>query len=307
MLRAWIIAKHTFLGFAQDNCSQMAAAITYYVLFSIVPLAIFSLAVVGVFFSGEAARDKVVDAVLDVLPFSETDGRQAVEEAVSGVQDANGTIALLSFAGTLWTASSVFGSIRRSLNAVWGVTKPRPWAQGKLIDFVQIGVLSAVILGSLVLTGVLRTIREVSSERLGPLASDNLLWEFPAVLLPAGLSFLTFALLYRIVPVTHPDWKAALTGAALATILFELLKNTFAIYIANFNNYDVVYGSLAGVLIFLFYMFLASNILLIGAELARTTEQYTAGAFDAEINPPEPLPPVTTRAFRALRGLFLRD
>jgi uncharacterized BrkB/YihY/UPF0761 family membrane protein len=68
-----------------------------------------------------------------------------------------------------------------------------------------------------------------------------------------------------------------------------------------------VYGSLAGVLLFLLYMYLASCILLIGAELTVALDRYHAGAYESEINPPEPLPPVTTRALRAFRGLFVRD
>ena len=103
-------------------------------------------------------------------------------------------------------------------------------------------------------------------------------------------------------PASHPRLRDVLPGALLATLLFEVLKNSFAIYVANFNNFDVVYGSLAGALLFLLYTFLASNILLIGAELTRTMERYHNHELDAELFPPEPRPPVTTRALRAREG-----
>jgi membrane protein len=114
-------------------------------------------------------------------------------------------------------------------------------------------------------------------------------------------------LLYRIVPARHPRWRDVLPGALFATILFEALKTSFAFYVANFNNFDVVYGSLAGILLFLLYTWLSANILLLGAELSRTMQRYWAGDLDAEIYPTEAMPPVSTRVYRAVRALFLRD
>ena len=305
--RIWILAKRTYLSFARDNCTQLAAAISYYVLFSIVPLAILTVSVAGLVLGSHEVRNSITDRVLDVVPLSQTEGRSAVESAIDSVKRVSGPVAVLGLLGTLWTASAVFASIRKSLNTVWGVDEHRPWAQAKLVDLAQVGVLGAILLASLVLTGVLRTIREISAQHVGPLANRNPLWEVPPIVLPAILSFTTFVLLYRIVPASHPKWRDVLPGAILATLLFEGLKNTFAIYVANFNNFDVVYGSLAGALLFLLYTFLSSNILLAGAELTRTMERYHDHELDAEIFPVEPQPPVTTRAFRALKGLFVRQ
>jgi membrane protein len=207
----------------------------------------------------------------------------------------------------LWTASAVFASIRKSLNTVWGVEEHRPWAQAKLVDLAQVAVLGAMLLASLVLTGVLRAARHLSAAYVGPLANRNPLWGVPPIVLPALLTFATFALMYRIVPATRPRWRDALPGAMLATLLFEVLKDSFAFYVANFNNFDVVYGSLAGALFFLLYTFLSSNILLVGAEFTRTMERYHRHELDAEIFPVDPPTPVTTRALRAVKGLFIRQ
>ena len=304
--RIWIVAKHSAIGYSRDNCSQQAAAITYYVLFSMAPLAIVVLTFLGFFLDSQEVRDNVVDWVLEVLPLRETDGRDSVIEIVETIQNLSATVALASLVLTLWVSLSVFASIRRALNNVWGIVEHRPWAQGKVVDLLQVGVVSAVLLGSVVLTAVIRAVRE-ATDKFGPFGGTNDLWEIPAAVLPAILTFAAFAVLYRIVPAAHPRWRSILPGAAFATLLFEALKNSFAFYIANFNNFDVVYGSLAGLLIFLFYMFLASNILLIGAELTRTLELLHEGAYEREINPPEPLPPVSTRALRALKSLFVRD
>jgi membrane protein len=305
--RIWILAKSTYLSFARDNCTQLAAAISYYVLFSIVPLAILAVSIAGLVLGSQEVRNSITNHVLDAVPLSQTEGRSAVESAIDSVKRVSGPVAALGLVGTLWTASAVFASIRKSLNTVWGVEEHRPWAQAKLIDLAQVAVLGAMLLASLVLTGVLRAARHLSAAYVGPLANRNPLWGVPPIVLPALLTFATFALMYRIVPATRPRWRDALPGAMLATLLFEVLKDSFAFYVANFNNFDVVYGSLAGALFFLLYTFLSSNILLVGAEFTRTMERYHRHELDAEIFPVDPPTPVTTRALRAVKGLFIRQ
>jgi membrane protein len=304
---AWVLLKQVFRGYNNDNASQLAAAISYFVLFSIIPLAIFAVSVFSLVL-GEGAREDIVDAILDAVPLTQTEGRDAVEEAFSSARAVSGPVAVFAFLATLWTASNVFGSIRRALNIIWhGEGEPRPFVQGKLVDFLQVGVLTAILVLSMVLTGVIRTVREISADQFGPLANESPLWELPSLLLPALISFATFVLLYHIVPAVRPNWRDVLPGALVATLLFELLKNSFAIYVANFNNFDVVYGSLAGALLFLFYTYLSANILLIGALVSRVWERYRTGALDAEIHPAPGGPTFTEQAVRAVKGLFVRQ
>ncbi len=305
--RAWVLSKHTYLGFTRDDCPQLAAAISYYVLFSIVPLVILTVSILGFFLNSQDLRDDIVTRVLDIVPLNETDGRSAVETALNNVKSVSGPVAAFGLIGTAWTASAVFASIRKALNRVWSAEEHRPFVQQKLVDLAQVGVLGSILLSSIILTGVLRVIRERAPANAGPLAGQSPLWELPPVLLPALLTFTTFALLYRIVPAARPRWRDALPGAFVATLLFEVLKNSFAFYVASFNNFDVVYGSLAGILLFLFFTYLSSGILLVGGEISRTFQRYHAGEFHAEIFPIGPQTPVTTRALRALKGLFVRQ
>jgi len=241
------------------------------------------------------------------VPLTQTEGRDEVESALDTLQRISGPAAALSVVATIWASSAMFSAIRRSLNAVWGIDEHRPWAQGKLVDFAQVGVLSAILLGSVVLTGLLRAVREVSADYAGPLGNQNLLWEIPSIAIPAAVSFVTFVMLFKIVPVAHPNWRDVIPGALFATLLFEALKNSFAVYVANFNNFDVVYGSLAGVLLFLFFTYLSSNILLAGAELARTFGRYHAGELEDLIHPKAPQPTALEQFRRAIKGLFVRQ
>jgi membrane protein len=305
--RAWILTKTTFQRFNADQCTQHAAAISYYALFSIVPLAIFFFSIIGFVLTDDERRADVVDRIVDALPLSNTDGRDAVEDTIDSISTARGPIAAIGLATTLWTASAMFGAIRRSLDIIWRVEEHRPYFRGKLIDLAQVGFVAAFLLASIIATGVLRWAREVSSDHLGWLAERHVLWEIPAIALPALLTLVTFTLLYRFVPAKNPDWRDVLPGALIATLLFEVLKNLFAIYVANFNHYNVVYGSLGGVVLFLLNVWLASNILLIGAEIAHTSQRYHAGELDAQIYPATPGPSIAEQARRAVLGLFVRQ
>src|SRR5581483_954826 len=301
MTAAWTVVRQTWRGYMRHQCSQLAAAIAYYVLFSIVPLTILTVSVFGFVLENGSFRRELVDRILDVVPLTQTDGRQSVEHVLDNVKRASGPVAVLSLGLTLWTASSVFGSIRKSLNTIWGIEEHRSFARQKLIDFIQVGLLSVVLLASVVLTGVLRAARQVSADWFGPLANSNPLWEIPPYLVPALLSLATFLMLYHVVPARRPRWRDVIPGALLATLLFEALKNSFAFYVANFNNFDVVYGSLAGILLFLLYTYLGATILLIGAEVSHSLQQYHEGALApapalVPVPPPASAPPEQPRA-----------
>ena len=145
----WVFTKQTFISFNRDNCSQHAAAITYFVLFSIIPVAILAVSIIGFILVSEDRRADLVNEILDTVPLTQTEGRDEVENALDTVQRISGFAAALSILATIWASSAMFSSIRRALNIVWGVDEHRPWAQGKLVDFLQVGLLSTILLGSI--------------------------------------------------------------------------------------------------------------------------------------------------------------
>lgn len=306
MRRAWVISQQTYKSYLKDEGTQLAAAISYYILVSLVPIIIVAVAALSIFLTNDARRDEFIDYLVDVLPLSEDSGRETIEGAVDSVRRLSGPVAIFGFVGALWGSSGMFTSIRKALNRVWGVDEHRPFVRAKLLDFAQMGMVGLVLLASILATGVLRFIREVSSSYFSLLHDANRLWEIPGVLIPAVFTFITFCALYRMVPASHPRWSHILPGAVLATVLFEALKTGFAFYVANFNNFDVVYGSLAGVFLFLFFVFMASQSLLFGAELAKTMGHYYAGEFDALIDPLEPRASVSQQIMQAVKGLFVR-
>jgi len=307
MLRTlWVLGKHTWQNFLYHNGTLQAAAISYYVLFSIIPMVILLGGVLGFVITDDARRERLEEHILDALPLNSSDGRDAVSQALDTLENARGIALIVGFGGTLWTASAAFSAIRRSLNALWDVYEQRPFVTSKLVDFAQMGMLGLILVASFVLTGVITAVRELSSSWFD-FFNDTALWEIPGAIVPMMLIFIAFVLMYRFVPAVRPAWRPAAGAAALAAVATWALSNGFAFYVANFNNFDAVYGTIAGILLFLLFTNMAANILLVCGELSRTLHEFLAGELEALIHPAGPQPSLMEQTIRAVKGMFVRQ
>ncbi len=293
-----ILAVRTVKEFGDDNCSQMAAAISYYVLFSLFPLLIFSVGVMGVLLQDSKLQEDLVEVVLEYIPLSEDEGQTDVQDAVRDIAGTgSGAVGVLGLIGMAWSGSNLFGIIRRSLNLAYDLDVHRPIVRQKLLDLGMVAGFAPFVAASLAGTAAIRFVRE-SSEEIPYLsdASQNLglIWDVFPLLLPAAISFGAFVVLYWIVPATKVKVRDVLFGAALAAILFEVAKVGFTIYLANFSNYNVVFGSLGAVVAFLFWVFLSANIMLLGAEVAAEYPRVMRGDYDEPADK-APKPPQTKK------------
>lgn len=363
----WQLAKRTAEAYSADNCSHMAAAISYYVLFSIVPLAIFLTSIFGFVVRSDDLQERVSNRIVDFLnveagvPLIEPDaaaidtrygagssldveqdlallserqveglaasleeGRDVsvgdltlgsgeltvrpdnlVLDTIRGVSQGSGALAIAGLVGMMWSASAMFGAIRRSLNLAWNVEGGRPVVRQKLLDLAMVGGIGVLLAASIAATATLRTLREISDDALGPLSTGTgPFWSVVPYVLPAFLTFTVFLFIYRYVPSVHHTFREVLPGAVLATVLFELLKNLFALYVAKFNNYAGAYGALGGILLFMLWTYLAAVILLAGAELASEYTRTRRGLVPA---PSGPSRTAMQQVQRFLRGLVFSD
>jgi len=262
--------------FGEHNCGQLAASISYYVLFSIFPLLIFLVAVVGVFLN-ESAQADVVDEVMSVIPLSENGGREDVVGAVDAVSGSSGqALGLLGLLGMAWAASAMFSAIRRSLNIIFHEREfSRPFVQSKLVDLSLVLGVGLFFGSSVFVTGALRVIRSRSEDlaAVGDLSEElGFVWTLGILAIPFLFSFAAFTFLYAVIPARNGTLRSAIPGAIIAALAFELVKNLFGFYVQNFSNFDVVFGSLGAVAAFLFWVFISAQIMLFGAEVSRAYE-----------------------------------
>jgi membrane protein len=296
---ALLLLKRTAQDYSDDHCSKLAAAISYYVLFSIFPLGIFLAGVTGIALQEAQLRADFIDYIVETLPLAEEQARAQLDERFVAIGSGFSIAAALGLGGMLWSASGMMGAIRFALNQAWDTDYNRPLLFAKAIDLVMVLGVGVLLLSSVALTVVLQVARRVNedvSRWLGIFgAGATFAVELSALLAPLFLSFLTFLLVFRFVPGVRTSIAHIWPGALLSAGLFEALKNGFALYLRTVANYDALYGSLGAVIAFLFFVFLSASILLLGAEMAAEFPRVIHGRYDeAEdtvedaVNRPEP-------------------
>ena len=261
MKTLWLLIRRTAQEYGADNCSHMAAAISYYVLFSIIPLTIFLVSIFGLVVRDEERQEDVAEDIVDFLNIEAGDviielkddavipdetergeieealaelsqeriqalaatlesddtvtvaGRtlgpgelsvrsdNAVIDTIRGVSQVSGALTIVGIVGMAWSASAMFGAIRKSLNIAWDTDVHRPVVQQKIIDLGMVLGLGILLGASVASTAALRAFREVSDDALGPLSTGTgFFWSVLPFLLPAIFSFTVFVLVYRYVP-----------------------------------------------------------------------------------------------------------
>jgi len=257
------VAGRSVKNFAEDRGTQMAAAISYYTLFSLMPVLILVVAIFGLVLRDLSLQERVIDAIVEALPLPEGD----VTDVVTSAADLAPQLAAIAFVGALWTSGALSAALRTSLNVAFEARRGRPALRGKLVDYALLPIIGIPVLGGVVISAGWRII-EQRTDNL-PLAADfEWVWEFATLGTSLILTFMAFSLLYWLAPNRTVRFRYIWPGALFAALAFEGLKFGFGTYLANFNNYDVVYGALGGVVVLLFWVFLSANILILGAEVA---------------------------------------
>ena len=250
-------------NFAEDRGTQMAAAISYYTLFSLLPLLILTVAIFGLVLRDSGLQERVIDALVDALPVQSSEVIQAVE----GTANVAPQLALVSLIAAIWTSGALSASVRTALNVAFEARRARPALRGKLIDYTLLPILGLPVLGGVVLSTAWQIIRQ-RTENLPLAANFEWVWDAATIGTSLFLSFLAFSLLYWLAPNRHVRFRYLWPGALFAAVAFEALKYAFTVYLTNFASYEVVYGALGGVVVLLFWVFLSANILILGAEIA---------------------------------------
>jgi membrane protein len=310
---ARLLAARAVSEFFDDHCPKLAAAISYYVLFSIFPLAILIVSASGAILGGDPeVRATVADHLVNALPWADAGARRGLETSLARVAAGSTTFGVLGIVGLAWSASMMMGALRHAINQAWDVEMHRPFLRGKIVDLgmvLGIAVILNLSFGVTLLMQVARRVSERLALVLGPLGTGATLGvELLAVLLPLVLTFSCFVLVYRFLPNVRTRVAYVWPGALAAALLFEVAKNGLALYLRHFADYDRVYGSLGAVVVFLLFVYVGANVVLFGAEIASEWPRIIHGHYDEEL---ERMgvgsdAPFARRAMLAVAGLMWR-
>jgi membrane protein len=255
----------------------MAAAISFYLLFSFFPFLIFLLSTLSLFLQETNLREQILNSVVRFLPLPGDPNQNILVLAIRDISNiSTGTLGVLGFIGVFWSSSSVFGVVRTSLNTIYKTKSKLDYVFQKLIDFfmvVTIGILFMLSIMSTILMHGLRNFRQSyvllkNFPVLHALVGDEgLLIPLVSLGIPYVISITAFFLIYWIEPARRFPFKHILCGAIFASILFEIGKVGFIFYVQNFSKYDLIFGSLGSVIFFLLWVYVSAIIFLLGAEL----------------------------------------
>lgn len=272
--RSWkYVLRKTWREFTKDQCTDIAAALTYYAVLALFPGLLALMSLVGLVGQGDESAETVLQVLRDV-------GAGSVAETLAPTlrdlsQSTGAGLALaIGLAAALWSASGYVGSFGRAMNRIHEVGegrpiwKLRPWML--VVTLVEVVLAAAVLLG-LVLTG---PAAQAVGDVIGLGDTAVLVWsiaKWPVMLVAVVL--MVAILFYATPNVEQPKFRWISLGAALAILVWVLASALFGFYVANFSSYDKTYGSLAGVIVFLLWLWLTNLALLFGAELDSELER----------------------------------
>jgi membrane protein len=257
--------KRTWHEFKRDNMTDWAAALTYYGVLSLFPAIIVLTAVLG--FLGSRTTQGLLEYVRVIAPGPAGDVAGGVVRQIQGSQSLAGAAGILGILVALWSASGYLGAFTRAGNVIYDVPEGRPlW---KLAVLRVVLTLSMILLLGLCAAGVVFTgsLADAVGRALGLGATGVAVWniaKWPVIVLLVSFAF---AVLYWAAPnVRQPRFRWLTPGGLLAILIWLAASGAFGAYVANFGSYNKTYGSLAGIVVFLIWLWLSNIAILLGAE-----------------------------------------
>jgi membrane protein len=262
----WTFSRYALHRFNQDGCFAASGALSYTTLVSLVPLGVVGFGVLSAFPIFASTREELLRLVFrNFVP-------QISEQAAWWFQYLAGSAMQATAIGMIGIAGTgvlLMVTVEDRLNALWRVTTPRPWVQ-RVLAYWTLITLGPLLIGmSLTLPAWLDTAARhagINPAMLVQVTSGW--WHFVARIVPFVLELIACTLLYCLIPNCAVRWRDGLLGATVAAIAIELLKIGFSIYIGASSFYQTVYGALAAIPIFLLWMYVSWNAVLLGAVVA---------------------------------------
>lgn len=278
----WFYLRETVTGFIHDDAFRLAAALSYYSVFSLAPLLMLALSIAGWLAGGDAVRGELDGQLRGAFG---RDGAALVQDLVARAYTPvpNPWMSFFGLLVLIVAAGGVFGQLQHALNVVWNVpqtqdVKIRDLLRDRFLSFSMVLGTGFLLLVSLVLTTALDLLsHRISAIARPPQAVWWLVGEGISLAVVAGL----FASLFKILPDAVVRWRHAWSGGWLTAVLFIAGKALLAWYLGR-ESFSSSYGPAGALALVLLWFYYSSVILLLGAEFT----QVWAKAHGAEIVPP---------------------
>jgi membrane protein len=296
--------KLTFKEVGEDHVSAFAGNLTYKTLFAIFPFFTFLLSLLGLFNATNLVKD-MIDYLSGVMPGSAMKfiRTQLLSITESQAQSAFTLGAIISIVLALWGVSGAFRSIMEAMNVMYEVDEDRPfWKVYGLSIFMSLAVVILMVsaFGIVIFGG---SIGGGIAQAIGLDRVFQFVWSIVQWPIVACIVLFTFALIYFFAPAAKQKFTWISPGAVLAFVFWLVFSLLFSFYVGNFGSYSASYGSLAGVIILMLYVYYSAFIMLVGAEMNQVIEWHIPGGKDeGEKLPEEDRKPGVHRLARGDQG-----
>lgn len=256
--------------FLEDNCTQKAASLTYTTLLSIVPMIAVLLVIFSTVPALEGAREQVQQAIYNnLLPSSSVQ--------VSGYLDSfaqnSAKMTVVGVGALLFTTIMTLITIETAFNQIWRI-EDRTGGMTSIIRYAVMIVATPIILGvAFAASSAIKSL-DFLNRKIGGYGIDWVIW---AEALSVGFTVLGFVALYWFIPKVKVPLKNALIAGVVTALLFEGIKRVFGLAVTNFTSYEAVYGAFAALPIFLLWIYISWNLILLGVVIS-----YTLTIFDKQ-------------------------
>ncbi len=263
--RVWLFLVRLQREIGYDDCMGMAAQIAFYNILGLFPLMIFLLNVIGRFPLGRALQPSLLRELGTQMPPEAA--RFVVDTVLGLLPTANNGLFGVVMLASLWGASMATGALITTINRAYNIRPRRNLLQQKILSMWLTLVLAVLWLLAFVIVLVGPRVTQNVFELMGVASKTNTFWTSVRLPMAFSLTLASLAILYYIAPEAKQRFRWILPGAVTAAVLWLGASSGFRVFLRNFNNYDVTYGSLAGLVILMVWFWLSGLVFLLGAEV----------------------------------------
>src|SRR6266550_6789549 len=266
--RSTRVARGAVVGFIAHDVLQYAGAMAYFAVLSMVNLFILGVVALTFVVGAGTARQFVIDRVVQTLPLAGPDVARLIDRAI----EARGSVTIIGIVLLVWSAVGVFGALAGGVSRVFTGTPRRPFWKERLIGLALLGATGVIAIASVALGFITQLVEDSLSARVS-LPGIGPLFSVIGLLISALLIFVSFLVVYRVVPTRPLPLRHAIPGALVATALWTVLRIGFVFYATRVAKYDTVFGPIGTAVSLLVFLYFSSVVLLLGAEVSRASAQ----------------------------------
>jgi membrane protein len=259
------VLRQAVLGFLQHEALQNAGSMAYFSILSVFQLLVLGVVVISYFVGEGEAREFIIQQIRAGSPLD----TGTIGSVIDAVIESRGGISLFGLIFLIWGALGVFSSVSQGVSRGFSATTPRPFWREKLIGLLLMMVTGLLGVASMVIGIVTGIVQAAAGDAVAGIPGGYLALSAIGFVLPLLLIFVAFLVLYRVVPNRPVTLREVWPGAVAATLLWTILRIGFTFYATQIANYDTAFGPISAAISLLVFLYFASVIVLLGAEVAR--------------------------------------